>query len=321
MISFVVIGRNEGWKLTNCLDSIYKTIRLMQLADFEVIYIDSNSEDDSIIRAKKFDKIRIFRLTTDYSPAIGRNLGARLAKGDILCFIDGDMEIVPDFFKLIFNKNGCLIHSFISGQYINYFYNENYELQKVESYYNPEKLSDAYQPVVGGLFIIERKTWDFVSGMREIYKMGEDLDFGLRLAKKGIYLLRKKEVMGYHHTIEYNNYNRMWRLLFNKAELFGRSMLYRNHIFNINIYQRLIRNDYGLITLVLVFLLSILFSNPLVLTIYPLIVLARSFKASGFNFKRAITFPVYFIIRDIIVIIGVFTFFPPKTFKITFDEI
>ena len=55
---------------------------------------------------------------------------------------------------------------------------------------------DRYQPTTGGLFIIEKGLWDKVGGMDTRFRTGEDLDLGLRLAKKGYLLLRKKELFG-----------------------------------------------------------------------------------------------------------------------------
>ena len=52
MISFIVIGRNEGWKLTKCFESIYDTINYNKLINYEIIYVDSASTDDSIDRQK-----------------------------------------------------------------------------------------------------------------------------------------------------------------------------------------------------------------------------------------------------------------------------
>ena len=89
MISFIIIGRNEGQKLTKCFESVLNTIEFNSLRDYEVIYVDSNSTDDSIERAKKFNNIKIFRLTRDVNAAIARNLGVEKSKGDVLFFILG----------------------------------------------------------------------------------------------------------------------------------------------------------------------------------------------------------------------------------------
>ncbi|MDD2636668.1 MAG: glycosyltransferase, partial [Bacteroidales bacterium] len=97
MISFIIIGRNEGWKFTKCLQSVFETIEYNKLKDAEVIYVDSKSTDDSLKRAKAYKQVKVFLITGECNAAIARNIGAKESKGGILYFIDGDMEIEKDF--------------------------------------------------------------------------------------------------------------------------------------------------------------------------------------------------------------------------------
>jgi glycosyltransferase involved in cell wall biosynthesis len=79
MISFIIIGRNEGWKLTKCLQSVFETIAYNKLKNAEVIYVDSKSTDDSIERAKAFDKVKVLLITGECNAAIASNIGAKEA--------------------------------------------------------------------------------------------------------------------------------------------------------------------------------------------------------------------------------------------------
>ena len=63
-ISFIIIGRNEGWKLKLSLNSIFDTIKYYNIEEItETIYVDSNSEDNSIDIAKGFPLTNIIRIT------------------------------------------------------------------------------------------------------------------------------------------------------------------------------------------------------------------------------------------------------------------
>lgn len=93
MISFIIIGRNEGWRLEKCFTSVFKTIKKDNIESFEVIYVDSKSTDNSVNVAKSYEEIKVFQIVGVCNAAIARNVGAKEAKGDILFFIDGDMEI------------------------------------------------------------------------------------------------------------------------------------------------------------------------------------------------------------------------------------
>lgn len=133
-ISFIIIGRNIETTINKCLKSVLLFIQNNSIADFQIIYVDSNSTDDSIIKAAEFKDILIIKITGDINAAVGRNVGAMYANKEYLFFIDGDMEISSDFYKSIV-LNGKLTYDFISGDFINYYYSNNFILAS-EKYYN-----------------------------------------------------------------------------------------------------------------------------------------------------------------------------------------
>jgi glycosyltransferase involved in cell wall biosynthesis len=311
-ISFIIIGRNEGKKLTACINSVIDTIESNSLNNYEIIYVDSNSTDDSIERAKHFNNVAIYQLTGTYNAAIGRNLGARKATGDVLFFIDGDMEIIAQFLPNVYNEKNGLLNDFSSGHFINYFYNQNGELQFAEEYKNAEK--DLVETVTGGLFLIKKNIWNLVGGMDNQFVRGEDPDLGLKLAKKNIFLYRKKEIAAKHHTIAYLDKNRMWKELLKKTHLYGRSLLYRKHFFNKHMYPILIRQDYSMLVLFIIIILIVLAPKCWYFSIlYFLLLIFRS----KFKFQRVL----YFFLRDLSCLIGFFLFFPSKNKKIQFIKI
>src|SRR5690606_20017689 len=129
---------------------------------------------------------------------------------------------------------------------------------------------------------------------RNKYRFGEDIDFGLRLARSGLKLLRKKEVMAIHNTIDYRDSNRLWKMIANRSELYGRSMLYRDHMFNKHIYPIIFRNDYSMLILSLVFIFSVILSNACFLMIYLVVVIIRSLKLSANNLDRLFSYIGYY---------------------------
>jgi len=96
-ISIVVIGRNEGERLIRCLDSIraahYPQDRM------ELIYVDSQSTDDSCANAERRGA-RVIRVNpTRPSAATGRNAGWTAAGHELVHFFDGDTIIHPEWFS------------------------------------------------------------------------------------------------------------------------------------------------------------------------------------------------------------------------------
>ena len=184
MISFIIIGRNEGWKLSNCIQSIIDLIKHNQIDTFEIIYVDSNSADNSIERAKEFGIVKIFQLTGDMNAAIARNIGAKEAKGDVFFFIDGDMEINKEAFFELFDDNMNLKFDFISGDFQDFNYENKGSKEYIykEMYHKNKKIKKEF--ITGGLFAINKNKWFLVNGMRNVFINGEDMDLGLRLSKK-----------------------------------------------------------------------------------------------------------------------------------------
>jgi glycosyltransferase involved in cell wall biosynthesis len=95
LLSVVVIGRNEGERLTRCLQSV------RAMADIggpvELIYVDSASTDDSVARAEA-QGARVIAVKPERpSAALGRNAGWRDATGTYVLFLDGDTVLDPAF--------------------------------------------------------------------------------------------------------------------------------------------------------------------------------------------------------------------------------
>ncbi len=95
LLSVVIIGRNEGQRLLNCIESV------QNMDDpggpVEIIYVDSNSTDGSP------DKIRALGIQViEVKPerpcaAVGRNAGWRVAQAPLVLFLDGDTLLNPGF--------------------------------------------------------------------------------------------------------------------------------------------------------------------------------------------------------------------------------
>lgn len=94
-LSVVVIGRNEGERLTRCLASIGRA--LGSPIDSELIYVDSDSTDDSRSRAAESGATVLRVRPQRPCAAVGRNAGWRAARGEFVLFLDGDTLLDPGF--------------------------------------------------------------------------------------------------------------------------------------------------------------------------------------------------------------------------------
>lgn len=316
MISFIVIGKNEGKKLKNCIQSIRDTISYNDINNSEIIYVDSNSSDNSVKLLDEFENIHIYRIESESNAAVARNLGAEKSNGDVLFFIDGDMEVIPENFSQFYNSNSKkLEYPFISGDFINYYYNKNGELLDKEHHYGIT--SDIYQASVGGIFFIERSLWNSVGGMRSIFRKSQDIDLGLRVSAKGYKLLRKKETIAKHHTVEYIAGHRFWDDFFSGNYLF-RGLLYKYNCLNKFTYRRYIKKEVTIAVFIFVLACSIFgIAYPLILLLYPISVVMKIFFKKR---EKKIWYFIVYIILDLSTIFSLMFFWPSPINNISYTK-
>jgi glycosyltransferase involved in cell wall biosynthesis len=296
MISFIVIGRNEAKNLSRCLKSIYGTIFFNNLASYEIIYVDSKSTDESVNIVQEFKEIKVIILTGDTNAAIGRNVGAIESKGNILFFIDADMEIDKGFISDTIDKNGNLEYEIVSGQVVDIIKGERFARNSGQ--------------FLGGIFLIKKPIWQAVDGMKTKYKTGEDLDLGLRSFKKGFPLKRKIKVIANHYTVYRMDRVKTWKMLWNKSFFYARAVLYRDHLFNRQMYALLWRNDKTAVILSLLILCCLLFPSCLFLFffIYLLTLFLKSKKQK--NSLSLFESIIFFMLSDSLNVFYFFAFYP-----------
>lgn len=89
-VSIIILNWNGGEIVCKCIESVLKT----DYPDFEVILVDNGSTDGSIEKVSKlFEKqprLHILRLKKNTGFAMGNNIGALIAKGKYICFLNND---------------------------------------------------------------------------------------------------------------------------------------------------------------------------------------------------------------------------------------
>ena len=91
LISIITPVYNGGYAFVCCLLAIERS----QFRDRELIVVDDGSTDESAAIARKFGA-KVLQTTGREGPGAARNLGAEVARGEYLCFIDADCEVSDD---------------------------------------------------------------------------------------------------------------------------------------------------------------------------------------------------------------------------------
>ncbi len=91
MISVIVPVHNGGPLFDRCLTALKETL----YKPWELIVVEDGSTDDSVEIAFAHGARLITGLSRRLGPAQARNIGAQVARGDILFFIDADVVVQP----------------------------------------------------------------------------------------------------------------------------------------------------------------------------------------------------------------------------------
>ena len=179
MISIIIVNYNTKELLRNCLESIRRSLKV----PYEVIVSDNASKDDSLARCSEFWQDERFHLIENQENlgfAKANNVGAAIAKGQILHFLNPDTEIQEtmdaDYRHVLEEPRAC---------YVNTLFNRNGTVENSKKpisslrdlFWWNVKRSKARYWYIGASVILCREDFDKIGGWSEDYFLySEDLD-------------------------------------------------------------------------------------------------------------------------------------------------
>ncbi len=177
MLSIIIPTLNEEKHLSVLLPSIKK----QGYKNYEIIVADAGSADNTLKIAKASNCITI----NGGLPAVGRNNGAKIAKGNYLLFLDADVILPGNFLKTAIdefeNKNidiaSCRIIP-LSNKKIDFI------LHGVANFYM--LITQRFYPHAPGFCILIKKNiHNAIRGFNEKLKLAEDHAYVNRAKKHG----------------------------------------------------------------------------------------------------------------------------------------
>lgn len=180
MISVVVIGRNEGERLERCIKSVHDALSDQA---YELIYVDSHSQDDSVRVAARSGARCFLPVTEQTTAALGRSIGAREAKGEWILFLDGDMTLEPGFVQAAVSamreggfQGACGIRRDV-------YMRDGQVTGKIDNYFGCRAARRVIE--FGGAVLLERETLERAGGWAADVEAGEEAELHARLNRCG----------------------------------------------------------------------------------------------------------------------------------------
>lgn len=159
MISVIVIGRNEGERLGECLDSVSRSLGPLL---HEVIYVDSRSTDGSVAVARERGARCFVLEETDTTAGLGRWVGAQEAKGEFLLFLDGDMRLCPGFVQKAMTAMAQRGYDGVTGQREDVYLRGGEVVSRTPNYYGCT--AERIAPEFGGAMFIRAQALKSAGG-------------------------------------------------------------------------------------------------------------------------------------------------------------
>lgn len=204
LVSMIIPTRDRADLLSMCLDSLlHKT----SYPHYEIIIIDNGSVEaatQKLFDSLPKDRIRVLRDNDAFNYSRLNNLGARHARGDILCLMNNDIEILtPDWVEEMLSfvlqedigcvgarlwfPDGRLQHAgVITGLggvagHPNKFFPRGYI-----GYFGRAVLAQSLSAVTAACLMVRRTVWEQVNGLDETLAVAfNDVDFCLRVQAAG----------------------------------------------------------------------------------------------------------------------------------------
>lgn len=219
-LGIVVIGRNEGERLLSCLKSL-------PFSEATVVYVDSNSTDDSVNLAYRFG-VGVVELdpSRKFTAARARNAGFRHLLSKVpglkyVQFIDGDCELAPEWLPLAtsyLDQDPETVA--VCGRR-----RERHPERSVYNQLCDMEWDKAVGPTssFGGDFLVRANAFEEIGGFRESLIAGEEPELALRLRRQGWQIMVLGAEMTLHDAAMYS-FAQWWRRIVRSGYAYAEGM-------------------------------------------------------------------------------------------------
>lgn len=211
-VSVIIPTYNRQKFITMAIDSVLS----QTFKDYEIIVIDDGSTDNTRQVLESYEeKIKyIYQKNSGVSAA--RNAGIRLARGELVAFLDSDDEWLPDYLSITvskLNNNSKLIALYSDSYKIDFYKNVKtaFEEKKINKFFDFKNFIIKNRPLILILkhnlcnlqsFLVKREALIKAGPFDTKLTIGEDIDMICRIALQGAFGIFKKPLVNIYNRGE-----------------------------------------------------------------------------------------------------------------------
>lgn len=193
-VSLVIPVYNEEYHLKRCLDAVTS----QSVMPTEIIVVDNNSTDKTVVVARNYPLVRVVTEPTQGVLFASRR-GFDEARGDIICRIDADTIMEPDWIEqvgafFINNPDAAAV----TGNCYFYDFPFRHAVQVMHHavYYSMQKLIAGTEILWGSNMALTSKAWKQVQAECINHSgIHEDIDLSFHLQTHGLDIFRSPELV------------------------------------------------------------------------------------------------------------------------------
>jgi GT2 family glycosyltransferase len=201
LVSIVILNYNKKYLSAKCIAHL---LRVTNYPNFEVIFVDNGSVDGSAQFIKRMfepdARVKVVELQKNYGYALGNNIGASIAKGKYIAFINNDVIVTSNWLNELINAlekdttigavQGKILRAGSNqidstGMFIDYFGNVIKRAGKEPDSPEFNYVSEIFS-VSGSCFVVRKDAYREVGEFNKNYfLMFEEIDLSWRLQLAG----------------------------------------------------------------------------------------------------------------------------------------
>lgn len=182
VLSIVIITLNEEKRIADLLSDLSQ----QSYRDFEVIVVDSNSDDQTCAVAQRFQTtlpaLTVYQMS-QRGVSLGRNTGANLARYNRLLFLDADVRLPSDFLQQsithLDRKQLAVAGVYMGAQQLPLHYKIGYSGFNIALFLT----QFGFPTAVGACIFSSRVVHQQIQGFDERISLCEDCDYVKRASK------------------------------------------------------------------------------------------------------------------------------------------